>query len=159
MPHYAAPATVLVYIFAAEGLRYLWEQPGTGERAFVFAVCFTVVVAGLTRNTGGAALNSTYAFPDLRKTIAQQLEEKPGKHLVLVSYDLERHYPGNELVHNFADPNSAKVVWARSKGAGHDVDLCSVYSDRTFWSVTTDDVNFSLSPLDLCRGSVAASTH
>lgn len=156
MPHYAAPATVLVYIFAAEGLRYLWDQHGTGERAFVIAVCLTVVVASLTRNSGSAAMNSTYAFPDIRKMIAQQLDAKPGKHLVLVSYDLEHHYPGNELVHNFADLGSAKVLWARSKGPGNDSDLCSYYSDRTFWSVTTDDATFSLSPLDLCRGPVAA---
>ena len=39
MPHYAAPATVAVYIFAAEGLRYLWQQGKDGERAFVAAVC------------------------------------------------------------------------------------------------------------------------
>jgi hypothetical protein len=151
MPHYAAPATVAVYLFAAEGLRYLWQQGREGERAFVVAVCFTVVVASLTRQTGSAAINSTFAFSDTRKLITRQLERNPGEHLVLVSYDLERHYPGDELVHNGADFNSAKILWARSKGTESDRELCQAYPDRTFWAVKTDDVSFSLDPLDLCK--------
>ncbi len=151
MPHYAAPATVTIYIFAAEGLRYLWEQRAAGEQAFVVAVCLTVVIASLARQTGSTVINSKYAFPDTRRLIAQKLNNEPGQHLVLVSYDLDRHYPGNELVHNGAEFASAKVLWARSKGPGNDVDLCSAYPERTFWGVTTDDMNFSLAPLDLCR--------
>ena len=151
MPHYAAPAFIAVYIFATEGLRYFWEQRGAGERAFVIAVVVTVIVSSLTRTTGSTALNTKYAFPDTRQQIARQLESKPGKQLVLVSYDLERHYPGDELVHNFADINSAKVLWARSKGSGNDADLCRAYGDRTFWSVTTDDTTFSLTPSELCK--------
>ncbi len=151
MPHYAAPATVAVYLFAAEGLRYLWQQGRDGERAFVFAVCFTVVVASLTRQTGSVAINSTFALPDTRKAIAERLRNQPGKYLVLVSYDLERHYPGDELVHNGADFGSEKILWARSKGTESDRELCQAYPDRVFWSVKTDDVNFSLGPLDLCK--------
>ncbi len=150
MPHYAAPATVAVYLFAAEGLRYLWQQGREGERAFVVAVGITVVVTSLTRQTGSAAINSTFAFPDTRKLIAQQLENKPGEHLVLVSYDLERHYPGDELVHNGADFNTEKILWARSKGSESDAELCHAYPHRIFWSVETDDVHFSLNPLDPC---------
>ena len=151
MPHYAAPVTVAVYLFAAEGLRYLWLQGKDGERAFVVAVCLTVVVASLTRQTGSAAINSTFAFPDTRRLVAQQLQGKPGKHLVLVSYNLERHYPGDELVHNGAGFNSAKILWARSQGADNDRDLCQAYPDRTFWSVITDDQTASLNRLDLCQ--------
>jgi len=151
MPHYAAPATVAIYLFAAEGLRYLWQQGRDGERAFVVAVCITVVVAALTRQTGSAAINSTFALPDTRKLISQQLESKPGEHLVLVSYDLAHHYPGDELVHNGADFNTEKILWARSKGTESDRELCQAYPDRIFWSVKTDDVNFSLNPLDLCK--------
>jgi hypothetical protein len=150
MPHYAAPATVAVYVFATEGLRHLW-QGKAGERAFVVAVCLTVIVASLTRQTGSAAINSTFAFADTRALITQQLEGKPGKHLVLVSYDLVRHYPGNELVHNGAEFSSEKILWARSKGTVGDLELCRSYSDRTFWSVTTDDQNASLNALELCK--------
>lgn len=151
MPHYAAPATIAVYVFAAEGLRYLWQQEKDGERALVVAVCLTVVMVSLTRQTGSSAINSTFAFPDNRKLVSEQLKLKPGKHLVLVSYDLERHYPGNELVHNGADFNSEKILWARSKGVDSDRELCQAYPDRTFWSVMTDDQTVSLNRLDLCQ--------
>jgi len=151
MPHYAAPAAVVVYLFAAEGMRYLWRQGKNGGRAFVAAVCLTVAVASLARQTGAAALNATYALPDNRQAIARQLGSLPGKHLVLVSYDLERHYPGDELVHNGADFDSEKILWARSKGTDGDRDLCRAYADRTFWSVTTDDRTAPLNVLHLCR--------
>jgi hypothetical protein len=151
MPHYAAPATLAVYLFAAEGLRYLWQQRHPGERAFVLAVCLTVVVSSLTRQTGSTAINAVFAFRDARELVAQQLKDQPEKQLVLVSYDLQRHYPGNELVHNGADFNTEKILWARSKGVDDDRELCQAYSDRAFWSVKTDDVNLSLTPLDLCN--------
>ena len=141
MPHYAAAATVVVYILAVEGLRYLWQQQKDGERAFVIAVCLTVVAVSLSRQTGSSAMNSAFTFPDARRLVAQQLKGKPGMHLVLVSYDLERHYPGNELVHNGAEFNAEKILWARSKGPANDLELCRAYSDRTFWSVTTNDQN------------------
>jgi hypothetical protein len=89
-------------------------------------------------------------FPNLRELIARQVEKEPGKHLVLVSYDMQHHYPGDELVYNGADFPSEKILWARAKGAGSDSDLCQAYSDRTFWSMTSDDVSFSLHPLQLC---------
>ena len=149
--HYAAPATVVVYLLAAEGLRYVWEQREFGEQAFVIAVCATIVVTSLTKQTASSAMLYTFHLRDGRKIIMQQLQDKPGKHMVVVSYDLEHHHPANELVHNGADFDSERIVWARSKGRVNDLDLCQAYPDRTFWSVTTDDANFTLSFLDLCR--------
>jgi hypothetical protein len=148
--HYFSPATAAVYIFAVAGLHYLWQQQKDGERAFVIAVCLTVVAVSVSRQTGSTA-NTVFTFRDARKLVAQQLKNQPGKQLVLVSYDLQRHYPGNELVHNGADFNSETILWARSKGEDNDRELCQAYSDRTFWSVKTDDVNLSLTPLDLCQ--------
>jgi hypothetical protein len=149
--HYFAPATIAVYVFFAAGLRYLWEQRSEGARAFVAAVCLTVVVVSLARQTAIAAVNVSFRLPDVRKLVAQQLEHRPGKHLVIVRYDMQQHYPGDELVHNGADFGSEKILWARSKGAGNDADLCGAYPNRIFWSVTTDDVNYSLNRLDICE--------
>jgi hypothetical protein len=150
LPHYVAPATVAVYVFAMEGLRYLWDTKENGERAFVVAVCLTVAAASLARETGSTVWSMNFQFPNQRRAIAEQLKNQPGKHLVLVSYDMERHYPGNELVHNGADFGSEKILWARSKGEGNDSDLCSAYPDRTFWRVTTDDEHLSVGELGLC---------
>ena len=148
--HYFAPATVTVYVFCVEGLRYLWEQRSNGARAFVSAVCLTVFAVSVSRNSAAAAANITFRLPDIRTSVTRQLEARPGKHLVLVSYDMARHYPGDELVHNGADFASEKILWARSKGAGNDVALCSAYPDRTFWSVTSDDISSTLQPLPGC---------
>lgn len=146
---YAAPITVTSYIFAAEGMRYLWQQEKSAEQAFVVAACLTVVIASLVRQTG-STFDTIYGFPNTRDLVIRRLKHEPGKQLVLVSYDLERHYPGNELVHNGANFESEKILWARSKGVGKDFDLCSAYSDRMFWSVITDDKSYSLRRLDLC---------
>src|SRR5208337_4672343 len=67
--HYFSPATIAVYLFAVEGLRYLWQQHKPAERAFVIAVCLTVVVVTLTRQTGSSAMNARFAFHDARKLI------------------------------------------------------------------------------------------
>jgi hypothetical protein len=154
LPHYAAPATVTVYIFAAAGLRYLWSQGGAGERAFAVAVCLTVLVSSIARQTGSTTLNTRYNFPNNHFQIAQKLGSLAGKQLVLVTYDLAKHYPGDELVHNGAEFSSEKILWARSKGQDNDVALCNAYAERRFWTVKTDDSTYSLEPSDLCSGRV-----
>lgn len=150
MMHYAAPGAICVYLLAIEGLRYMWLQQHTAERSFVVAVCATVVITCLARQTGAAA-KITFAYPNNRRLITQDLENKPGRHLVLVAYDLEHHYPGEELVHNGADFSSERILWARSKGLDNDRQLCAAYAGRTFWMVTTDDESFSLKPINLCE--------
>ncbi len=150
LPHYLAPATVVVYLFAAEGLRYLWDHQGGWERAFVLAVCLSVLVASVTRQTGSSVLFDAYTFPDTRQVVAHQLKEKPGKHMVVVRY-LDRHDPQNELAENLADFSTPEILWARSKGDGNDLDLCRAYPDRDFWLLTTDDTNTSLSALGSCE--------
>ena len=93
-------------------------------------------------------------FPDNRRLIEHRWRIKPGQTVgTCVLRHVSHHYPGDELVHNWADFGAQKILWARSKGPGNDSDLCRDYSDRTFWSVTTDDVSFSLKPLDLCGKS------
>jgi hypothetical protein len=153
--HYFSPATVAVYVFAVCGMAYLWDEPSAGPRAFAIAVCLTVFVAALTRNTGSATMNDTYSLPSTRELVAKQLASVPGKQLVLVSYDWDHYYPGDELVHNFADFDAQKTLWARSKGVGKDFDLCQAYSDRTFWSLASSEGRFSLKSLDLCQNRTA----
>lgn len=150
MLHYAAPMTVTIYIFVAEGLNYLWQQGKAGERAFTTAVLATVLVTSLLRQNGNVSPD-VYPYPNTRELVAEQLANQPGKQLVLVSYDMAKHYPGDELVHNWADFASQKILWARSKGDAKDADLCTHYGDRSFWGLNTDDESYTLTPLDLCK--------
>ena len=91
--HYASPATITLYLFAIEGLRYLWSE-GTEAKAFVVAVCFTITLTALTRETGSAVDIYRSPLPNIRNFVTQQLDKEPGKQLVVVSYDLDKHYPG-----------------------------------------------------------------
>jgi hypothetical protein len=150
MPHYFSTATVVVYLFADAGLDYMWNRRRDGERAFVIAVCLTAILAPLARQTGSTALFAQFAFRDTHREVAQRLDSEPGKHLILVTYDLERHSPFNEIVHNTADFDSQKIIWARAKGGANDADLCQAYPGRRFWSLYTDDLDFSLNPSALC---------
>ena len=87
-----------------------------------------MVAASLSRETGSAVSSTTFHFRDQRMLITEQLSARLGKHIVLVCYDFDRHYPGNELVHNGADLVSGRILWARSKGDrmgfGFEPDLC-----------------------------------
>ncbi len=148
--HYYAPAMIAMYLFIVEGLRYLWDVEGRGGQAFAIAVLLTVGLTSLMRSNGSTAPDHPH-FPDGRKIVAERLKHEPGRQLVLVTYDLDKHYPGDELVHNSADFDSQKILWARSKGPERNHDLCQAYSDRTFWSVTTDDFNLSIKPMSLCN--------
>jgi hypothetical protein len=61
--------------------------------------------------------------------IGRQLAQAPGKQLVFVHYG-----PANilrEWVHNAADIDGARVVWARDLGADEDQKLLRYYPDRT----------------------------
>ena len=149
--HYYSPATVAIFLFAVEGLRYFWDTGQRGERAFVVAVCLAVLAVSLAGQTGSSVWDRKFHFEDQRKLITEQLSAWPGKHIVLVSYDFDHHYPGNELVHNGANFAEEKILWARSKGEGNDLDLCSAYRDRTFWRVITNDEHFSVGTIDLCK--------
>ena len=61
------------------------------------------------------------------------------------------HQGADEVVHNGAEFSEEAILWARSMGAKKDSELCQAYRGRTFWSLTTDDSQASLRPLDLCR--------
>ena len=148
--HYFAAATIAIYLFVVEGMRKLWDEEGRGGQAFVIAVLITVAVTSVAQLNGSTA-KEDFHFPDQRRAVIEQLMREPGRQLVLVSYDLDKHYPGNELVHNSADFETQKILWARSKGFERDRELCQSYSDRTFWSAFSDDMHLSLRPLDLCH--------
>ena len=149
LQHYFAPATVAVFIFVVEGLRYMWDSHKRAERSLAVAIGITAALtAGIT---GSAALYTKYVVPDGRRIAVGQLQDESKRYVVLVSYELDCHYPGDELVHNGADFNSERILWARSKGSDADLDLCAAYGDRTFVSVVTDDVNLTLKPLRLCK--------
>jgi hypothetical protein len=143
-PQYVAPATVLVYLLAALGLRTAWRHaPGSpGERkmlAAAVAALFVVTTAvGWSTPKGRFYFSATdYHVKAKRARTERQLLHEPGQHLVLVKYG-PQHDPWEELVYNRADIDGARIVWARSLDAEKDSQLIRYYSNRTIWLLEED---------------------
>ena len=74
--------------------------------------------------------------PDGRIAINQQLAALSGKQLVFV-----RYYPPHdfrEWVHNPANIDASRIVWARDLGAEENLKLRAYYPDRTAWLLEPD---------------------
>jgi hypothetical protein len=143
-PHYAAPATALIYILAASSLRAARNAwPGSfAERRYM-----TWGVLGVFALTTGMALltpENRYLFGPIdyhvrakHASINEKLERSPGQHLVLVHYG-SRHDLYEELVFNQADIDHSRVVWARSLGSVEDNRLIHHFSGRDVWLLEED---------------------
>jgi hypothetical protein len=151
-PHYAAPATALIYILAASSLRAARNAwPGTfAERRYM-----TWGVLGVFALTTGIALltpENRYLFGPIdyhirakHAWITRKLEQNPGQHLVLVRYG-SRHEMYEELVFNRADIDHSRVVWARSVDPEKDKRLIDHFAGRNVWLLEEDgDLNLTLS--------------
>jgi hypothetical protein len=74
--------------------------------------------------------------PEGRAAINHQLAQVPGKQLVFVRYSPQHTF--REWVHNAADIDGARVVWARDMGTTEDEKLRRYYLDRTVWFLQPD---------------------
>jgi len=130
VPHYAAPATALVFVVAARALRWLWHT----SRPLAGAVLALIVLSAIV----APWLPSRRWLFDKRDFIAQRdrilnaLGEAPGKHLVLVEYG-KGHDVNHEWVYNGADIDASRIVWAREMGAERDKELLDYYPGRRVW--------------------------
>jgi hypothetical protein len=74
--------------------------------------------------------------PEGRIAIDLRLAESPGRQLVFVRYWPQHQFA--EWVHNAADIDAARVVWARDLGAVENEKLRLYYSGRTAWLLEPD---------------------
>src|SRR5579863_3669167 len=141
LPHYAAPATALLFLILLQCMRHLrsfrWRKQSVGL-AFVRAVTVIYIGTVVLR----VALAVTHIHPEKewqhgdmeRASIVQQLTALPGQHVVLVSYspdfDLDR-----EWIYNLSNIDAQKIVWARDMGPRENQELLTYYSGRHFWTV------------------------
>jgi hypothetical protein len=149
-PHYAAPATALIYILAACSLRAAGNAwPGKlAERRYI-----TLGVLGLFAITTGLALLTPenrnlfgpidYHVRAKHASITERMERDPGRHLVLVRYG-SHHDMYEELVFNQADIEQSRIIWAHSLGPEKDRCLIDHLSGRQVW-LLEDDGNVKLS--------------
>jgi hypothetical protein len=144
LPHYAAPATGLVFLIVAQCSRRmaLWTWRGRPLGRITVHPIPVLLATGLAVRVAAAAVHSPAELDwpggNLpRAALVDELEKRPGKHLVIVDY-APSHDLGVEWVYNAADIDASPVVWARSMSAAENRELARYFSDRQSWTLVVN---------------------
>lgn len=146
-PHYIAAVTCLFVLVSVLGLRRLGELSPLAARWILF-LCgahflfwYSIHALGdsqILQATGqyetADAIN--YGDPGGRVAIEKRLQQAPGRQLVFVRYFSGHRY--GEWIHNAADIDGARVVWALELSPDENAKLRSYYPDRTAWLLEPD---------------------
>jgi hypothetical protein len=162
-PHYAAPLTCLVFALLLVAMRRMrkWQSRGRPSGQFMLRALPVVCAFLLALRAAAVPLhlpltpdwpptwyNGIYHHTD-RARILAQLEAYPGKQLVMVRYlPHSQAFPVtvSEWVHNPADIDQSKVVWAQDMGAARNQELINYFKDRKVWLVEPDQATPKLEP-------------
>jgi hypothetical protein len=155
IPHYLAPFTAAFYAIGLQAMRHLrlWSPGGqpVGMTLVRLTVLCCVVLAGLRlyaeplhlrfAQWPGAGWTNYWFGPGEfgveRAGVEADLEQRPGKQLVIVRYS-SNHEPLNEWVYNAPEIDGSKVIWAREMDESENLELIRYYKDRTVWLVQPD---------------------
>lgn len=175
IPHYLAPFTAAFYAIGLQAMRHLrvWK-PGNQPVGMVLVrltVTLCVVLAGVrlyaeplhfALPVWPAVWASEWYGPGpsgmRRAAVEAQLEQQPGKQLVLVRYS-PTHSPLIEWVYNAADIDHSKVIWAWDMGPAKNRELIQYYKGRHVWLVQPDlqPAGVSPYPITLLRNTAVAA--
>ncbi|MGA2085425.1 MAG: hypothetical protein ABSG60_07900 [Terracidiphilus sp.] len=174
VPHYLAPYTAAAYAIGLQSMRHLrfWKPEGRpAGKAFVrLTVTLCILMAGLRLSAEPLHLTprpfplggwlcwwwGPGNFGAERARIEADLEQLPGKQLIIVRYS-PQHEPWNEWVYNAADIDGSKVIWAREMDAANNVELMRYYKDRHVWLVQPDSQSEEVSPYPMPENGPAPS--
>jgi len=138
-PHYIAPVTCILFGVIVQAMRHLrqmrFRKRPVGAALSRAVVLLLVVDVSRFAATGyGDPMGWGGGGLQRRVEIQKQLEQTPGKHLVIVNYS-ETHSVHDEWVYNGADIDGAKVVWARDLDPEQNAKLVNYFKDRAVWTV------------------------
>ncbi len=152
MPHYAAPATSLLFLFVVQGARYLqvWRRRTDHLGALLVRGIPVVLAAMIVLRVAAAASHTPVEQPwprgNLeRAAILNSLEKSVGQHLIFVSYASD-HDVNQEWVYNRANIDASSVIWARDMGDAENRKLIAYFRDRRVWSFFPDKKPLTLVP-------------
>ena len=141
--HYVAPFVSVIVAIVVQCIRHLrqseWEGRPIGRflaRA-VIVTCILLVPVQVRILASRPQPGSFSAIAPNRAEIEDQLRALPEPQLILVRYGTN-HDPLMDWVFNRADPDHAKIVWARDMGAEQNLELLSYYSGRRAWILDAD---------------------
>jgi hypothetical protein len=158
-PHYAAPLVCVVFALVVQTMRHLNTIRVKGRH--IGALGVRVIVVTLLAVTLDRVVdhhcdvNMNRCGNNFgRAEIAAELGSTPGKHLVMVRYR-KNHNHFIEWVHNGAEIDSAKILWARDLDGPQNDRLFAYFKDRQIWLIQPDEIDPTLSQLKLYPRAVA----
>lgn len=160
-PHYIAVLTSLFLLISIMGLQKVSQIsvrkfPVGAAAAYVLAIlCAAPFLFWWTLHLASSENLSpaldyeawdyiNYGDPEGRIAINRRLSRAPGKQLVFVHYSPRHRF--REWIHNAADIDASRVVWARDLGPIENQKLLRYYPHRTAWLVQPDVDPPQLSP-------------
>jgi hypothetical protein len=175
-PHYLAPFTAAFYAVGLQAMRHLYHcrpggQPvGRAMTQWIIAVCVLMAVMRPFNKQLNSPVPerpvSTWIcnwfgpdhFVTQRSIVARQLEQTPGDQLAIVRYSPD-HDPIDEWVHNAADIDASRIIWARAMDPASDLELIRYYNQRKAWLVQPDSPSEQIVPYPLPQQVTAGSLH
>jgi hypothetical protein len=157
LDHYVAPALGLFYLLLMQCMRHLrlyrWRGKPLGHqlaRAVPF-VCVAMIVLRVSALASGTQIEPFWQKGNLkRNAVIKQLQNMPGKHLVIVHYS-PGHSPHVDWIANRADIDASQVVWARDMGDRQNLELLDFFPNRRAWLINADDLDPTLKPYVVSR--------
>jgi hypothetical protein len=150
-PQYIAALTCLCVLVSVVGL----ERMARAARQCVWLLCgawfvfwFGLYAAGDSDLLAIARYQSWYYInrgdPQGRAAVEEQLLRVPGDQLVFVRYAPSHQF--EEWIHNAADIDSARIVWANDLGADENASALRYYANRKAWLLEPDAHPPALTP-------------
>jgi hypothetical protein len=141
--HYAAPLTCILFALLVQSMRHVRQMRLFDMRVGLplSRTAILLLVLNIANSVSQHTCDTllwTCAGNQSRAAVAKQLENSPGKHLIVVRYN-DDHNIHEEWVFNGADLDGAKVLWARELDAEQNAKLFAYYKDRTIWIVQPDE--------------------
>ncbi len=146
-PHYIAALASLFILAAVTGIQQLSLWSPFAARLIVL-LCgahfiFWYGIHGMRDENVRLAMTKYESWdflnqgdPDSRIAINRQLARFPGKQIVFVRYSPQHGF--HEWVHNEADIDAQRIVWALDRGGIEDQKLLEYYPGRGVWVLEAD---------------------
>jgi len=146
-PHYAALATGCFLAILMECWRRLSTRSHGAQIVLALPAILVVILAvrivlekshlPFTQRVNYESWCCVQPGNPNKARITRMLEEKAGRHLVLVK---PKQDPDNvfQWIYNDADIDSSRIVWARDMGPQENARLLSYFRDRTVWLLDPD---------------------